>query len=91
MLLKIFTKRTTGGELVETDLEWKDWYFEGQKIYKKPLMRGEEGEPQEQIGFEFLVVSNENSERVTFFSSMMGYELLNDQGVIVDKYVTVTK
>lgn len=78
MILKVFTKRTKGGELIETGLEWKDGLYEGEAIKRKPSEKG----------FDFLVVGKETDMTVIISTSISGYEILNDQGVVVEKYVT---
>lgn len=90
MLLRVFTKRTKGGEQVQTSLEWKEWLFEGSQIFKKDIVRENEGEPKEHIGFEFKIVKGEESTPFTMFSSIMGYEILSGCDII-ERYVTAVE
>lgn len=176
MILKIFTKRTKGGDLVSSELEWKEWLIEADEIYKKPIeessthylrtqekfperglisgmfieeytalqgylensdipylgsLKGDalkdinnniskfednwicwlnnspwsytdyhcyktvfsklfsmENTPSSLVGFEFLCKKGDFSQRITVFTKFQGYEILNDKGVVIEKYVT---
>lgn len=82
MLLKIFTKRKPGGELVETDHQWKDEYIEADTVKLTPI----------KAGFEFYCQSQGEQVSAGGFSlDKYGYELRNDKGVIIERYVTTTK
>jgi len=81
MILHVFTKRTKGGEFIETGLEWKEGRYEAKSILSKPL----------KDGFEFSLPAEKPEEcqrLIKVTSAISGYEIFNDQGVCIEKYVT---
>lgn len=80
MILKTFTKRTKGGQHIETDSEWKDGFYESHIIRSKPTEKG----------FEFSVIGKEGEVEAQVYvdTSIQGYELLTNQGVEIARYVT---
>lgn len=81
MILKVFTKRKPHGELIHTGLEWKDGLFEGKTIRSKPIKGG----------FEFSIPAMREEERLQLIkvtTAISGYEVFNDQGISIEKYVT---
>ena len=84
MLLKIFTKRKSHGEIIETEMAWKDSYLEGAKVRMTPLI------DKGRIDY-YVVTSDNESESGSIDLATHGYELYLDSGVVVDKYVTAIK
>jgi hypothetical protein len=81
MILHVFTKRTKGGELIHTGLEWKEGRYEAKSILSKPL----------EDGFEFSLPAEKSEEAqrlIKVTSAISGYEIFNNQGVCIEKYVT---
>lgn len=82
MILKIFTKRKPGGELVETDLQWKDEYIEADNIKLSPTKEG----------FDYWCHNGGKEAHGGGFSTEShGYEIRNNKGLVIDRYVTAVK
>jgi len=91
MLLKIFVKRERGGDYVPTsDLQYKQWLFEGDEILSHPLYTVGYSQTSEFVrGFSFLVKADGKEPKfVDMVIDTQGYEILNDKGVSIEKYVT---
>jgi len=84
MLLKIFTKRKPHGEMLKTELAWKDSYIEASKIRMTPLL------DKDRIDF-YAVNNDEHVEHGSIDLKTHGYELYNSSGVMFEKYVSVIK
>lgn len=82
MVLKVFTRRKKGGAYMDTPYKWKELLIEGGGVLFAPTSKG----------FEYLVTrtdshgatANHNGEIDT---SIQGYEVINDQGVTISRYV----
>lgn len=81
MLLKVFTKRSKGGEPISTEYYWKDHYFEGPEILVTPNNDGT---------FTFCVKQDEDQPPMqgVIDTSIQGWEIRNSSGVVIEKYVT---
>lgn len=96
MLVKIFVKRNRKGEPINVNLEYNDWLFEGDEVYKKDTFESlcetlGYGEPDNKILSGRKLVVKKATEIVADFDvlfSIMGYEIVNDSGVVVEKYVS---
>lgn len=80
MILKIFTKRQKGGEHIKTSSEWFDEYYEANRI----LMS------QDETGFRYMIDAEIPSQIKSghFKDETHGYELYNNSGVLVERFVT---
>lgn len=78
MLLHVFTKRTKGGDLLATGLHWHEFHIEASKFNKRIIPDG----------FEFQYIERDGARTVIVNTDIHGYELKNDKGVTIEKYVT---
>lgn len=93
MLVKIFVKRTRHGDPINVNLEYNDWLIEGDEVYKKDTheLMHEGDKPDAKMLTGRKLVVKKGGEIVSDFDvlfSIMGYEIINDSGVVIDKYVT---
>lgn len=96
MILKVFTKRTKGGEYIETKREWKEGLFEANNIRKKEKIEKRDCEIAEcdvfKDGFTFFLINRDESQQIVLVNTdTQGYEILNDQGVSIERYVTAIR
>lgn len=79
MVLKIFVKRKAHGELCSTQFEWSDTLNQGVEILKKETANG----------FEFYINRADGTANQVYCpTATHGYEILNDFGAVIERYVT---
>lgn len=84
MTIKVFTKRLPGGEYVQTGLMYPESIIEADEILVRPV----------ETGFEFMAKTNsfttdeQRSLKGWVMTDTQGYEIRNNAGVIIDRYVT---
>ncbi len=96
MILKVFTKRTKGGEYINTSREWKEGLFEADNIRKKEEIKRKDCELAEcdifKDGFTFYLINKDDSRQIVLVNTdTQGYEILNDRGICIERYVTPVK
>lgn len=83
MLLKTFVKRKKGGDFVNNQMLWTEEYFESPRIMKRSR--------EDNFVFVFYV-DNEGIEpeyrEIEVHEKTQGYELYNNAGVLIEKFVT---
>lgn len=79
MLLKIFVKKKAQGELCTNEFEWTETLSQATEILKK----------ETENGFEFCLNSVEGStNRLYCPTQTHGFEISNDAGVVIERFVT---
>lgn len=78
MVIKIFTKRMPGGDYINTGLQYKEVIIEADKVMLTPT----------DTGFDFTTVLGDKSETGCVHTHSQGYEIRNNAGVVIDRYVT---
>lgn len=81
MVLKIFTKRKKGGERIATGLPWFDRYVEAKAFYTSKT-----GTTMHITSEDAETVINHHVDIETH-----GFEIRNDAGVIIERFVTAIK
>lgn len=93
MLLKIFVKRKAHGELIVNGFDYNNWIYEGDEIFYKDKVEQfqEEGKPsfESVVGKTFKIVNKDDKvTEVDFYPDSQGYEILNSNGVVVERFIT---
>ena len=84
MLLKIFIKRKSHGELCTKDFEHCEQYHEYPVILKSEISENLKTE-----GFRFVLRSSDGEATDAYCpTDTHGFEILNEKGIIVDRYVS---
>lgn len=84
MTIKVFTKRLPGGEFVKTGLLYPEAIIEADEILIRPI----------ETGFQFMAKTNsftteEHGVKDGYvMTDTQGYEIRNNAGVVIDRYVT---
>lgn len=84
MTIKVFTKRLPGGKFVKTGLLYPESIIEADEILIRPV----------DTGFEFMAKTNnfttDDQRSIVGYvmTDTQGYEIQNNNGVVIDRYVT---
>lgn len=81
MIIKIFTKRKPGGEPVKIKGEWIDEFIEAKNIRTK----------REGNLVDVCLSDSDSIEEKTIDLATHGYHIFNNEGVIVERFVTNLK
>ena len=79
MVLHIFTKRNKSGKHISPAPQWKESFNEAPQILKKDMDEG----------FQFTIYGIDGDIwEVGLNTKIQGFELKNDKGLVIDRYVT---
>lgn len=79
MILKIFLKKTTGGESGDPSFTHDISYYDADALCRQPH--------DDKEAFTFEVTKGDRAQRIYVLTKTHGYEIL-DKGVTIERYVT---